>query len=304
MIVLFNPASTTPGKQPLPLSLMALAGVLEARGDRWALVDGNISSDPAAEIIGQLSSVPRGDAPLLGVTVMPGPQLAHAVAVSRRVKAALPHVPIVWGGYFPTQHVDTVLRAPYVDFVVRSQGEQALPRLVDVMRTGGVLNAVPNLSWRAGVGADAQVVANPSGPPLDLDELPDYPYHRVDMERYIHANYLGQRTVAHASSFGCPFACSFCAVVAMSNRRWLAQSPERVARIVSHLAATYGVDAVQMHDMDFFINEARVSEFSGRIAGLGVRWWALGRVDTLMQYSDTTWTRMARSGLKMLFAGA
>ena len=29
MIVLFNPISTTPGKQPLPLSLMSLAAVLE-----------------------------------------------------------------------------------------------------------------------------------------------------------------------------------------------------------------------------------------------------------------------------------
>jgi hypothetical protein len=31
MIVLYNPISTTPGKQPLPLSLMALAAVLEGR---------------------------------------------------------------------------------------------------------------------------------------------------------------------------------------------------------------------------------------------------------------------------------
>ena len=30
MIVLYNPLSTTPGKQPLPLSLMSLAAVLEA----------------------------------------------------------------------------------------------------------------------------------------------------------------------------------------------------------------------------------------------------------------------------------
>jgi len=41
-----------------------------------------------------------------------------------------------------------------------------------------------------------------------------------------------------------------------------------------------------------------------RIADLGLRWWALGRVDTLMQYSDATWDAMARSGLKMIFSGA
>ena len=75
-------------------------------------------------------------------------------------------------------------------------------------------------------------------------------------------------------------------------------------RVMRHLVSTYRVDAVQMHDMDFFISEARTAEFASRIAGLGLRWWGLGRVDTLMQYSDATWTAMARSGLKMMFSGA
>jgi len=311
MIVLFNPISTTPGKQPLPLSLMALAAVLEQRGDTWSLVDGNLVADPAAEIIARLSTAPRSAGPLLGVTVMPGPQLAQAVSVSRQVKQALPQVPIVWGGYFPTQHTDTVLSAPYVDFVVRSQGDRALPQLADVIRRRGLLNSVPGLSWKSSAasssvmdGATGRCVDNPSAPPVDLDSLPDLPYHRVDMERYLHRNYLGRRTVAYNSSFGCPFACSFCAVVAMSNRRWLAQSPARMERALRHLVDTYGVDAVQMHDMDFFINEARTAEFARRIADLGLKWWALGRVDTLMQYSEQTWRAMARSGLKMLFAGA
>ena len=50
MIVLYNPLSTTPGKQPLPLSMMALAAVLEDRHP-WTLVDGNLVGDPAREII-------------------------------------------------------------------------------------------------------------------------------------------------------------------------------------------------------------------------------------------------------------
>jgi anaerobic magnesium-protoporphyrin IX monomethyl ester cyclase len=331
MIVLYNPLSTTPGKQPLPLSLMSLAAVLEAPardaagfgtgarcrssvsefgvGHPWSLVDGNVVPDPAAEIIARLTAVPQKLGPLLAVTVMPGPQLTQAVAVCRVIKETLPHVPIVWGGYFPTQHTDTVLRAPYVDFVIRSQGERALLQLVDVMRNGGVLNSVGGLSWKTGRGAGEvdetpDIVHNPAQPLDSLDDLPDLPYHRVDMERYLHHNYLGRRTVAHNSSFGCPFACSFCAVVAMSNRRWLAQSPARLERVMRHLMTTYGVDAVQMHDMDFFISEARTAEFAERIAGLGLRWWGLGRIDTLMHYSDATWEKMARSGLAMVFSGA
>ncbi|MBI3402096.1 MAG: B12-binding domain-containing radical SAM protein [Acidobacteria bacterium] len=299
MIVLFNPLSTTPGKQPLPLSVMALAAVLEDR-EPWTLVDGNLVADPASAIIERLLRVPRSELALLAVTVMPGPQVAQAVTVCRAVRAALAHVPIVWGGYFPTQHADIVLRAPYVDFVVRSQGEQALLQLVAALRTQGALDRVGGLSWKAG----DHVIDNPIQPFAALDTLPDLPYHRVDMRKYLHDNYLGRRTIAYNSSFGCPFACSFCAVVAMSNRRWLAQSPARMERALRRLVSTYRVDAVQMHDMDFFISEARTAEFCGRIADLGIAWWGLGRVDTLMQYSDATWRLMARSGLKMVFSGA
>jgi hypothetical protein len=90
----------------------------------------------------------------------------------------------------------------------------------------------------------------------------------------------------------------------MTNRRWLAQCPERMERVLRRLVTDYRANAVQMHDMDFFINEARSAEFAERIAPLDVRWWALGRIDTLMQYSEATWQQLARSGLKMVFSGA
>jgi radical SAM family protein/B12 binding protein len=300
MIVFYNPLSTTPGKQPLPLSLLSLAAAL---GDDypWTLVDGNVVRDPAAEIIARVSAAAASKTwTMLAVTVMPGPQLTQAVSVCRRVKEVFPDLPIVWGGYFPTQHTDTVLASAIVDYVIRSQGERPLIELIAALESGAPLSGVSALSYRDG----STTVHNPLKPPTPLDELPDLPYHRVDMTHYLHRNYLGRRTVAYNSSFGCPFACSFCAVVAMSNRRWIAQSPRRMERVLRHLVETYGVDAVQMHDMDFFISETRTAEFAERIGDLGLSWWALGRVDTLMQYSDATWSAMARSGLKMVFSGA
>ena len=299
MVVFFNPLSTTPGKQPLPLSLLSLAAVLEGR-EPWSLVDGNCESDPLRAIRDRFAACAPGDLRLLAVTVMPGPQLVQAVEVCRRVRQALPEVQVVWGGYFPTQHTDTVLRSDYVDYAVRSQGERPLADLVAALRGRLPLDGVAGLSWRR----DGDVVHNAAGPMVPLEDLPDIPYERVDMEAYLRPTYLGDRTAAHHSSFGCPFACSFCAVVAMTNRRWLAQSPARMERVMRGLVLRYGVDSVQMHDMDFFVSEARTAEFSERVAPLGMRWWALGRVDTLMHYADATRRAMADSGLKMVFSGA
>ena len=129
-------------------------------------------------------------------------------------------------------------------------------------------------------------------------------YDRLPIERYFHAHHLGHRVAAHHSSFGCPFACNFCAVVGMSNRKWVAQSPERVGEVLEKFRLIYGADAVQFHDMDFFVGEARTLEIADRATGLGLAWSAPGRVDTLMHYKDTTWAAMKRSGLKMIVCGA
>src|SRR5574341_2533691 len=224
MIILYNPPSNASRKPHLPMSLLAVASMLEGQYE-YEIIDGNLVNDPAAQIIaiGKTKKVKA-----IGVTVMPGPQLNHAVPHSQRLKAALPDVPIVWGGYFPSQHDDTVLREDYVDFCVRSQGEQSFLELMRVLDKGGSLLSIPGLSYKE----DGAIKKNPLRPLIPLDDLPDWPYEKIPMPRYLHKQYLGNRVGTHNTSFGCPFACNFCAVVGMSNRRWLAESPARMARIV------------------------------------------------------------------------
>ena len=95
MIVLFNPWSTPSPKRPLPMSLLALGALLEGEFE-YAIVDGNVEVDAVRKIAAMAESQPLT---AIGVTVMPGPQLQHSVTASRALKALLPGVPIVWGGY-------------------------------------------------------------------------------------------------------------------------------------------------------------------------------------------------------------
>ena len=60
MILFFNPHSTTPGKQPLPLSVLSLAAVLEGR-EQWALVDGNLTHDPLSALSAHIEAIPSGE---------------------------------------------------------------------------------------------------------------------------------------------------------------------------------------------------------------------------------------------------
>jgi anaerobic magnesium-protoporphyrin IX monomethyl ester cyclase len=296
-VLLYNPKSTSAGKQRLPLSLMAVAAVIDADYD-VEFIDGNLVPDPASTIIERAQAT---NAKLLAVTVMPGPQLVQAVPVCKQIKATLPDLKILWGGYFPTQHADVSLRSGYVDYVIEGQGEAAFRKLVDILHTGGALADVPSLSY---LDQHGTMQTTPRALPVPLDNVPYLPYHRLDMEQYAMRNYLGHRVYNHNTSFGCPFACNFCAVVALSKRRWIPESAARMAHVVTMLHDQYKADAVEFHDMDFFVSEERIAEFSERIIPLNMRWWGLGRIDTLMAYSDKTWQKMQRSGVKMIFMGA
>ncbi|MCZ7569704.1 MAG: B12-binding domain-containing radical SAM protein [Ardenticatenaceae bacterium] len=316
MIILYNPQSNAGRKCILPMSLLALGALLEGQHD-YILVDGNIETDPLARLDELIRTY---GARVLGVTVMPGPQLTQAVPLCRELKARHPGLTIVWGGYFPTQHFDVCLRAPYVDYVVRGHGEFAFKALVDAIAGGDTPAARAGLVERSRANVEGSATEyepstfhpQPSNaqPPIGVapiphpDHLPDFPYHRVDMPRYLRRTFLGQRTAAHHSSYGCPFLCNFCAVVNMVNGRWLAQSAERTARVVRHLVQAYGADAVEFFDNNFFVHEARTAEFAERIRDLRIGWWGEARIDTLLKYSDRTWRLMAESGLRMAFMGA
>ncbi len=298
MLILYNPPSSASRKPILPCSLLAIGAVLEAAHD-YHIVEGNLVGDrfPAVE-----RACDEGGATVLGVTVMPGPQLSDAVPVCRRLKARHPHLTVVWGGYFPSQHWQTALRADYVDFVVRGHGELVFKALLDALRDGTDPRLIPGLAWRGDEGGDPGSAG--MAPIPQPAELPGFPYQRVDMERYMRSTFLGSRTIGHHSSYGCPFRCNFCAVVNMVDGAWLPDEGRRVADVVRTLAVRYGANAVEFYDNNFFTSERRVMAFAEGIRGLNVGWWGEGRVDTLMKYADSTWQAMADTGLRMIFMGA
>jgi len=296
-LLLYNPLATSPGKQRLPMSLMAIAGMIAEDYD-FELIDGNLIADPATHIIERAKAT---GAKLLGVTVMPGPQVRQVVPVCKQVREALPDLTIIWGGYFASHHYQTALNSDFVDYVIIGQGEIAFRKFVDSFYHGGSIDDVPSLAY---CDENGQLKLTPKAPVAPVENLPRYPYEKIDATPYIGRNYLGSRVAAHHSSWGCPFACNFCAIVPLAKRRWSAESPERVANTLQFLKNNYHINGLEFHDMDYFVNENRAAEIAERMIGMEIAWWALGRVDTLMSYDDATYEKLAESGLKMVFMGA
>jgi len=184
---------------------------------------------------------------------------------------------------------------------VRGHGEHVFRSLLDALHRGDDPRGLTGLAYRDDTG---DPVSSSLAPIPNPNELPDFPYHRVDPVRYIRRTFLGDRTLPHHSSYGCPFRCNFCAVVNLVDGRWLPQSAERTAAVARRLVERWNVDAVEFYDNNFFVHEARTVEFAERVQDLAIAWWGEARIDTLLKYSDQSWRLMRDSGLRMVFLGA
>jgi radical SAM superfamily enzyme YgiQ (UPF0313 family) len=297
VIILFHPRAVRPRSRRLPLAVLALAAALEGV-EEYEIVDGNVDEDPMASI---LQLIDERNVELLGVSVMPGPQMKAAMEVSREVRRLRPNVPIAWGGYFPSIYPEATLNARYIDFAVRGQGEDTLLELLAALRGLRSLESIRGLSYKDGFGLHR---ANAERPMRGPDEFPWSPFHRLPVEKYLRPSFFGKRTAVHHASIGCPFNCSFCGVHAAYGRAEKFESPIRTAAILRHLVEQYSADSVQFYDMNFFLKEDHARELMDRIEPLKLRWWCEARVDIMARYSDATMQAIKRAGCAMIFFGA
>jgi anaerobic magnesium-protoporphyrin IX monomethyl ester cyclase len=303
MILFVNPRATRPKNRRFPLSLMAVGAALPA-GVEWDLVDGNRPDiDALEELLRRIDAQQKTTDPVSAVafTVMPGPQLVSAVPLAHALKARHPRIPIVWGGNFPSLYPAPVLRAPYVDWIVRGQGEETFVELLEVLEGNRDPHTVAGLGFREPDGSHwIGVERKWRGP----DDLPAPPYHRIDVADYLQPTFLGERSGVYQASIGCPHGCKFCGVISVFGRRELQGSAERTVGHLAFLAREHGMDSVHFYDNNFFLTEERAKEFARRIEPLGLRWWCEARVDVLTRFSDETWRALRRAGLTMVFCGA
>ena len=302
MIILVNPRATSPKNRRFPLSVMAIGAALP-EGTSWEIVDGNRPGvDPYQEIVARIELAAGTHDPVRAVamTVMPGPQLVRAVPLARRLKERFPSVPIVWGGYFPSLYPRPVLNAPYVDWIVRGQGEQTFVELLEVLADRRDPKTVAGLGFRDG----GTPCIGPERPWLGPDAFPSPPYAKIEVGDYLHPTFLGRLSAVYQVSIGCPYSCNFCGVISVFGSREKWEDPVRTEQNLAHLVAHYGVDSLHFYDNNFFLKEDHAVELCSRMTPLALSWWCEARVDSMLRFSARTWKLLKRSGLKMVFFGA
>lgn len=298
-VLLFNPRSAT-SKYRVPNSILQVAASIEGIYD-WVIVDANREKDPYRKISEYLRT---GEFKYVGFTVMPGPQLKQAIPFARQIREDFPGTIMIWGGYFASNQYKVVLNSGWVDFAINGPGDHAFPRLIDALENNKPYELIRNLIYKDG----DRIIKTTKEDLIEQETLPSLPYDKLDslypLDKYLGKTYLGNKTLAYHSSIGCPFTCSFCAVVPIYEARWKAKPALQVYQDVKYAKERWGTDAIEFHDNNFFVSEKRVVEFSRLIKPENITWWGEGRIDTINKYSDASLAVMREAGCKMIFFGA
>jgi radical SAM superfamily enzyme YgiQ (UPF0313 family) len=298
-ILLFNPRSAR-AKPRIPNSILQVAASIEGKHN-YIIVDGNMEKNPEQIILNYFS---KEKIDVFGCTVMPGPQLKQAIPISKVLKQLYPNLKTIWGGYFPSNQPKSVLNSGYIDYIVNGPGDNTFPQLLNAIENNLPVDSIKNLIYKKG----DQIIKTAKEELLDLDKLPELPYEKLNafypLQKYLGKTYLGKKTIAYHSSFGCPFTCSFCAVVPIYNARWKGRSAQGIYNDIKFLKEKYNGDAIEFHDNNFFVSEKRTVEFAKLIKDEKMVWWGEARIDTMDKYKDESLALIREAGCKMIFFGA
>ncbi len=293
-VVLFYPRTGVPVNRA-PLSLLALAPVLEKAGYEVEIVDARLDDD-FEHTIRKLSR----SALCIGVSSMTGFQIRDGLAASAAAKEQGAFV--VWGGFHPTLLPEQTVSHPLVDAVVRGQGELTLLELVQRLEKGDELKGLLGLSYKYG----REVQHNPERLLEDVNKFPPLAYHLINVEKYCVKDEASDKTLDYITSRGCVHRCAFCAISRFYGRKWFPLSSRRVVEELKSLVWRYRIKGVRFQDDNFFVDRRRVVEICRGIVeeGLDIGWSASCRCDYVAGFSDELMGWISRSGCRSLLLGA
>ncbi|WP_137110503.1 magnesium-protoporphyrin IX monomethyl ester anaerobic oxidative cyclase [Rhodobacter sp. SY28-1] len=224
---------------------------------------------------------------IVGVTSIT-PSIYEAEEVLRIAQEVVPGALRVLGGVHATFMFRQVLsEAPWVDVIVRGEGEEIMVALAEAVRDGrwpADQRKIKGLAFADG----GEIVATQAASTVkDLDGI-DPDWSILDWDSYIYIP-LGVKVAIPNMARGCPFTCSFCSQWKFW-RDYRVRDPKKVADEIDRLLTDHGVGFFILADEEPTINKKKFVEFCQELIDRGlnkrVKWGINTRVTDIMRDKD------------------
>lgn len=283
-----------------PLGLAYLASVLEENGhaveilDRDAVLRKNGLDFDKVDAV-TLEKIRELKPEIVGISVTTPnmPDVGHLAAI---IKDSFKDIMLVVGGPHVTgEPILTLQEVPYIDVVVRGEGEYTLLELAQSKK----LKEINGITYRNG----KDILSNPDRElVVNIDSLPLPARHLLDMKFYTRSSRftsrnLNLRTTSIFTARGCPYRCSFCAGPLVFNGKVRFHSPEHVVREIEGLISKYDVEALYFAEDMFLSSRKRAEDLLGLFIEKGinkkVKWIAQAKASII---TEDLLTLMKRAG--------
>ncbi len=224
---------------------------------------------------------------IVGVTSIT-PSIYEAEEVLRIAQEVVPGALRVLGGVHATFMFRQVLsEAPWVDVIVRGEGEEIMVALAQAVRDGrwpADQRKIKGLAF----AVDGEIVSTQAASTVkDLDGI-DPDWSILDWDSYIYIP-LGVKVAIPNMARGCPFTCSFCSQWKFW-RDYRVRDPKKVADEIERLVTDHGVGFFILADEEPTINKKKFVEFCQELIDRGlnkrVKWGINTRVTDIYRDRD------------------
>ncbi|MFX1280994.1 MAG: B12-binding domain-containing radical SAM protein [Promethearchaeota archaeon] len=203
--------------------------------------------------------------------------------------------PIVLGGWHPNFIPTDVIKYPFIDIVVRGEGELTFRELIENKN----LEDIKGISFKK----NGSIINNPDRPLIkDLNELPFPARHLRHNKSYFQ---IFQMPVdAIETSRGCPFNCTFCNIHLFYRGAYRTKSPERVIQELKIITNGKKLMNVMIVDDNFTADIKRVEKICDIIINEGIKvdLTCQSRIDVIKRNPDII-KKMAKAGFWCFFLG-
>jgi anaerobic magnesium-protoporphyrin IX monomethyl ester cyclase len=257
-----------------------LAGALRSAGyTDYRFIDAMTDNIPDEKLVAMLQQ----ERPDLVLCTSITPSIYKAQETLALVKRVHPEVTTVLGGVHATFMYNQVLgEAPWIDYVVRGEGEEILVNLVRALDDGRLATERDQIAGLAFLEG-GKVVATPAHPPIaDLDALnPDWGI--LSWEKYIYIP-LNCRLAVPNFARGCPFTCSFCSQWKFW-RKYRTRDPVKFVDEIETLVKEHGVGFFILADEEPTIHRKKFVQLCEELIrrDLGIKWGINTRVTDILR---------------------